>query len=309
MISLFLPRSLVSVLGFIGLCLLITVAFSLMIPFILLKLLLPIPAWRSLCTEILIAIANAWVGANGIFLRSLYPIDWRVEINGTLDPKRSWLLICNHQSWVDIILLFDVLHGRAPFPRFFLKDQLKYVPIIGQACWALDFPFMKRHTKESLKKNPALRDQDLETTRRMCAKYRERPATVVNFLEGTRFTEAKRVSRGSPYRHLLRPKSAGMSFALNAMGDQFAGIIDVSIAYQPSRHSLVGGFLRGEQNDLVIHIDVLPIPTEYLGGDYQADAAYRTRFQQWINTLWTRKDKRLDTLAGSAHGETRPHTV
>lgn len=309
MISMFLPPSLTAVLGFLGLCLVLVAAFLAFIPFMILKVIVPVRAWQALCTRILIGIAEAWVAANGVLLRTLYPVNWHVEIHGELDPKRSWLLVSNHQSWVDIVLLFDLLHGRVPFPRFFLKQALLYVPVIGLACWAMDFPFMRRHSKESLRRNPELRDQDLDTTRRMCARYRDQPATVVNFIEGTRFTEHKRVARGSPYRHLLRPKSAGLAFALSAMGDQFAGLIDVTVAYQPSARPLVHAFLRGEQNDLVVHIDVLPIPAECLEGDYQTDPEYRARFQQWVNAIWTRKDKRLDTLADRPRTEPHTHTA
>src|SRR5690606_16970766 len=123
-----------------------------------------------------------------------------------------------------------------------------YMPVIGVACWAMDFPFMRRHGQTALQANPALRQQDLETTRRACELYRTEPVTVINFLEGTRFTETKRVERQSPYRHLLRPKAGGMSFTLNAMGEQFAGIIDVTIAYRPTTKPLLWSFACGEQD-------------------------------------------------------------
>ena len=221
-------------------------------------------------------------------------MQWDIDVRGALDPSRSYLLVSNHQSWIDIILIVHVFRHRVPPPAFFLKHELLWVPVIGFACWAMDFPFMKRHTRAEIERNPSLRDEDLATTRRACEHFRQRPVTIVNFAEGTRFSEAKRVARGSPYRHLLRPKAAGLSFALNAMGDQLAGIIDVTIAYRPTGSSPLWSFLCGEQNQLAIHVDVRPLPAELLHGDYQGDAAFRERFQHWVNSLWTEKDKRLD---------------
>jgi 1-acyl-sn-glycerol-3-phosphate acyltransferase len=41
-------------------------------------------------------------------------------------------------------VLQRIFHGRIPFLKFFLKQELIWVPVIGLAWWALDFPFMKR---------------------------------------------------------------------------------------------------------------------------------------------------------------------
>ena len=219
-----------------------------------------------------------------------------MQFRSKLEPGRRYLLIANHQSWMDIVLLFDIFHRRVPFLRFFLKQELKYVPMIGQACWAMDFPFMKRHGKEALAANPELRHEDLEATRAACELYKREPVTVVNFLEGTRFTESKRIEKQSPYRHLLRPKAAGASRTLNAMGEQFAGVIDVTIAYRPTNKPLLWSFCCGEQDTLAVYVDVLPIPQELMAGDYEHDPEFRARFQSWVNGIWMRKDARLERM-------------
>ena len=189
-----------------------------------------------------------------------------------------------------------IFHRRAPFPRFFLKREILWIPVIGLGCWAMEMPFMKRHSREDLKKNPALKREDLETTRKFCERYREIPVTVVNFVEGTRSTEAKRLALNSPYRHLLRPKSAGVRIALDSMGEQFAGIINVTIAYRPTKYPLVWSFLAGEQNHLALHAEILPVPKDLMAGNYEDDAEFRARFQTWLNGIWERKDARLDTM-------------
>jgi 1-acyl-sn-glycerol-3-phosphate acyltransferase len=217
MLSVIFPPSAIGALTFVAMIAWITTSFILQLPAILLKLIPYRPLQRA-CAHYCIWIATNWARNNRLLFRLLHAEQWDVDLRVPLEPGKNYLLICNHQSWADIVVLFDLLHARAPFPRFFLKWELIYVPIIGLACWAMDFPFMRRHGKSALQTKPELRNQDLETTRRACALYKTEPVTVINFLEGTRFTEAKRIERKSPYRHLLRPKAAGISFTLNAMG-------------------------------------------------------------------------------------------
>ena len=302
MISVLLPGWMVGALTFmVMLVVLLFWALLFFVPVMLLKLLLPIPAAQDLLSRLLAGIASQWVASNQVVFRVMHAPAWNLDYHARLDPRKSYLLICNHQSWADILILFDLFYGRTPFLRFFLKQELIWVPLIGIICWALDMPFMKRHSQAAVTANPTLRDEDLATTRRFCAKYRNRPITAVNFLEGTRFTQAKRIAKQSPYRHLLRPKSAGMSFMLNAMGDQFGGIIDVTLAYQPvGDRSLLWSWLCGEQSHMAIHVDTLPIPADLMHGDYDRDPEFRGRFQNWINGIWTRKDARLDRLSGDA---------
>ncbi len=295
MLSVIFPPAIIGFLTSIALTVLVVGAFLLQSPAALLKL-IPYPPLQRACSHYCIWIATNWVRNNKLLFRLLHTVQWDVDVRTQIDPTKSYLLIANHQSWADIVLLFDLFHGRVPFPRFFLKWELIYVPAIGIGCWAMDFPFMRRHSKSAIKANPQLRNQDLETTRRACELYRSEPVTVINFLEGTRFSEEKRVRGQSPYRHLLRPKAGGMSFALNAMGDQFAGIIDVTIGYQPTRKSKLWSFASGEQDQLSVFIDVLPIPQEMMAGDYETDPEYRKRFQSWINGIWARKDARLERM-------------
>ena len=156
---------------------------------------------------------------------------WDVQGVDALRYEGWYLVNCNHQSWADIFVLQHLLNRRIPMLKFFLKQQLIYVPVIGLAWWALDFPFMKRHGKAELRKRPELRGQDAEATRRACEKFALVPTSVMNFAEGTRFTAAKHRSQSSPYRHLLKPKAGALALALNAMGEHFHSLIDVTIVY------------------------------------------------------------------------------
>lgn len=305
MISILLPGWVVGIVTFtLMLAVLLFWGLLIFVPVMLLKILLPVPAVQDLLSKLLVGIASQWVASNQLVFRLMHAPAWQVDYSARLDPRKSYLLVCNHQSWADILILFDLLHGRSPFLRFFLKQELIWIPLVGIICWALDMPFMKRHSREALLANPDLRHEDLETTRRFCEKYRHHPITAVNFLEGTRFTPAKRAASRSPYRHLLRPKAAGMSFMLNAMGEQFGGIIDVTLAYQPSRKALLWSWLCGEQSGLSVHVDHVPIPADLVRGDFESDAAFRARFRGWVTSMWTRKDARLERMLNDA-GQTQ----
>ncbi|PTU31256.1 acyltransferase [Stenotrophobium rhamnosiphilum] len=295
MFSILLPGFLVGAATFLAMLALLIVTFVFLLPGILLKLIPYVPLQRA-CSRYCVGVAIQWAATSQLIYRIFHPKQWQVDIRGKLDSNRSYLLVSNHQSMTDILLLFDVLHRRVPLPRFFLKQQLMYVPIIGMGCWAMDFPFMKRHSKAAVAANPALRHEDLEATRRSCEIFRTEPVTLVNFVEGTRFSEAKRLKNRSPYRYLLRPKSGGMSFALNAMGDQFAGLIDVTVAYRQTGKPLFWSWLCGEQDDLAIRADISAIPADLIHGDYEHDEEFRGRFQGWVNDLWTRKDARLGKM-------------
>lgn len=275
-------------------------SLPLLLPLALIKVLVPVPALQRLCDDALSWIAGVgWVGTNQRIFALLHGPRRNVVIDGKIDPAHSALIVANHQSWADILILFDVFYQRAPFPRFFLKRELIWIPLVGFICYALDMPFMKRNTGGARR-----RDEDLETTRRFCAKYRARPITVVTFAEGTRSSAAKRLAKDSPYRHLLRPKSAGLSFTLNAMGEQFNGLLDTTLIYS-RRHrgrSKLWSFLCGEQSGAQVLVRLRPLPAELLAGDYQNDAAFRARFQHWLNALWADKDAAIDAaLAARAH--------
>jgi 1-acyl-sn-glycerol-3-phosphate acyltransferase len=254
----------------------------------LVKVVVPIHAVRLACSRVLVLIAESWIGVNNFLFGLFTRIRWQVDGLAGLRRDGNYLVLCNHQSWVDIPVLQKVLNRRIPFLRFFLKQQLIWVPLMGPAWWALDFPFMKRYSRETLAKHPELQGRDMEATRRACEKFRHMPVSVMNFAEGTRFTPAKHDAQSSPYRHLLRPKAGGLAFVLDAMGDALHAILDVTIVYpqgSPTLMDLIAGRIR----DIRVHLRELPID-DTLRGDYEQDAAFRERFQLRINALWSQKD-------------------
>ncbi len=240
-------------------------------------------------------VSETWMRINLWFVRAMVAIEWDVQIEPELRTERSYLITSNHQSWVDIMALYEATTDQTSFLRFFIKDQLKYVPILGLAWWGLDFPFMKRHSKEFLEKHPELRGKDLETTRKACDNFRGKPVAILNFLEGTRFKAPLHAKQQSPYKHLLIPKAGGLAFAVGAMGDQLHSLLSVTIAY-PKGVGELWDFLCGRVLAITVRIHEHEIPAEFLRGGYQTDPEYKANFQTWVSELWTEKDAELTSL-------------
>lgn len=268
----------------------------------LLKVLIPIKPIRRVITSLLNWIAETWIRGNSGWMKLTQKMDWDIDLPDNLDRKGWYFVISNHQSWVDILVLQHVLNGRIPLLKFFLKQELIRVPIMGAAWWALDFPFMKRYSKAYLEKHPEKKGQDIETTRQACEKFKHMPTSVMNFLEGTRFTKYKHAGQQTHYQYLLKPKAGGMAFAMSAMGDQFKSLLDVTI-YYPQGIPTFMDFLQGKVEQCQVVVREVDIPSELRQGDYGEDEQYRLDFQQWVQDLWQEKDQLLVRLNAQEKAE------
>lgn len=262
--------------------------------FALLKLVLP-GRYRDYASWAVMWIAETWAEIDKLIFALCIPTRWDVRGAADLRLDTSYLMVSNHQSWVDIPALIQVFNRRIPFFKFFLKKELIWVPFLGLAWWALDYPFMKRYSKAFLERHPHLKGQDLEITKAACELFKRQPVTVVNYLEGTRFTPAKRDAQGSPFRHLLKPKSGGVAFVLDAMGQGLHALLDVTIVYPRGIPSMLD-LMANRVPEVKVLVRQRPIPAELVAGDYQGDRAFRARFQQWMNGLWQQKDEDIATL-------------
>ena len=261
----------------------------------LLKLVLPVPAIQRGLRFVMHGIAEFWIGVNKFWMNLVCRTQWDVAGTQNFDTRHSYLVTSNHQSWVDILVLQYLLNRRMPLLKFFLKQELIWVPVIGLCWWALEFPFMKRYTKEYLARHPEKRGQDLATTRKACARYKSNPVSVFNFLEGTRLTPQKHAQQNSPFKYLLKPKAGGIAFVLDAMGEQLDTIVNVTIHY-PGGNPGFWDLLAGNIGEVVVRFDKLAVPAEFIGRNYDQDEQYRLQFQQWVNQLWEAKDAQLGRL-------------
>jgi len=260
--------------------------------------LLAIPKWlappggiRNRVRLLLARIAESWISVNNGLLSLYRQPEWRTEIPAGLDRDGCYLVSCNHRSWVDILILQRCFNRRLPLLRFFLKRELIRVPFLGLAWWALDFPFMRRASAETLARRPELKGRDLESARQACEKFHDIPVAMMNFPEGTRFSPGKRDRFGSPFRHLLTPRIGGMGQVLYALGDQLDGLIDVTIVYPAAtRPPTFWDLLTGRVPAVVVRAARKDIPASLRGRDFRAEPEVREQLEAWMMQMWEEKD-------------------
>ncbi|MEO1596226.1 MAG: acyltransferase [Pseudomonadota bacterium] len=263
--------------------------------FAIVRFVLPFAAVRRFTSRMLMACGENWISVNSWLLETTQGTKFHITGTENLRRQEWYLIASNHQSWVDIVVLQRVFNRRIPFLKFFIKHVLIWVPFLGQAWWAMDMPFMKRYSRKFLEKNPHLKGKDLEATRKSCERFAEVPTSVINFVEGTRFTAEKHAKTNSPYTNLLPPRAGGIAFALSVMGEQFRSLLDVTIVY-PGGSKSFWQMCTGELKDVVVDVREIPIEPWMSEGDYLEDAEFRGRFQTWLTALWVEKDQRFAEL-------------
>ena len=268
-----------------------------------LKILCPSGILRTRMRRLLTRIAEAWASVNHLVIDAL-GVNWDLRVPASLRHDGCYVVSCNHQSWVDIIVLQKAFNRRIPFMRFFIKQQLIWVPFLGLSWWALDFPFMKRYSRAQLLRKPELRGRDMESARRACAKFASAPVSMMSFLEGTRFTASKRDQQNAPYRNLLNPRAGGLAQVLFSLGDRLDSMIDVTIIYpdgSPSMWDLVSGRLQR----VVLLAKEVSIAADLRSRNYRSDQAFKRELERWISQFWQEKDELIDaTLSGLVDSQT-----
>ena len=258
------------------------------------KAAVPLESWMRRCSRMLNAIAENWIWVNNQNQKLVGNTHWDVQGMETLERSEWYLVLANHQSWVDIVVLQRIFHRKIPFLKFFIKKELLWFPILGQAWWAMDFPFVKRYTKSYLQKKPHLKGKDLEITRQACKKFKKMPVSITNFVEGTRFTNEKHRRQQSPYAHLLKPKAGGIAFVLASMGEQIHHVLDVTIVY-PDGITNFWALLCGKIREIKVRVRSLPVSAELLG-DYTNDGHFRAGLQHWLNKIWAEKNRYIEEM-------------
>ena len=235
-----------------------------------------------------------WTGGNRWLLKTLNliepDIDWKHIDDVSLD--KWYLVISNHQSWTDIILLQSYLYGKIPPLKFFTKQQLIWVPGIGLAMYVLGFPYVKRVSKAQIKANPNLRNADRDNIAEACKGFKNHPTSILNFLEGTRRTSAKQLNQSSDYKNLLRPKIGGIEYVIKDMGDYLHKLIDVTIVY-PDGTPTFWQFVKGECRSVKFVVSHYDIPKQVLVDN---DIERRSSLSGWIKTIWMQKDQQISEM-------------
>jgi 1-acyl-sn-glycerol-3-phosphate acyltransferase len=265
----------------------------------IIRLLMPNQRARDALAIPMSRIVDGWVATNRIVFR-IMGIN-RTRVSWSLDAplsRRDWyVVVSNHQGWSDILILQDVLLGRVPPLKFFIKRILLWVPLIGIAMWFLDFPCVRRYSRDEIAANPALRDRDRNAVRAACDLFKRAPTSVLNFLEGTRFTNEKHSAQASPYQNLLTPKIGGIQQVLSALGDRAICVVDVTIVY-PSGAPEFWDYLCGRCEPAIVDVQTRELPALEPSDDADVEGTSRAQVRDWADELWSHKDAHIMQLAG-----------
>ena len=256
----------------------------------LIKFIAPKGSARNFMTHLLSSLGELWVSINKGVIWFYRGLEWDVQLADGISRRGRYLVFCNHQSWVDILVLQHCLNRRAPFMRFLLKQQLIWVPFLGFAWWALDMAFLRRYSRQELLSNPSLRGKDLENAARACEKLKHIPVSMMSFPEGTRFTPAKREQQNSPYTQLLRPRYGGIGQILYSFDEALDCLIDVTIVY-PDGAPTAWQFLSGQVRKISVGVQLRPINDDIRGRDFRNDGVAKEQLKDWLSSIWEEKEK------------------
>jgi 1-acyl-sn-glycerol-3-phosphate acyltransferase len=256
----------------------------------IIKFLVPKGRPRHFMSRVLAGLAEIWSSINKFVTGCYRNMEWEVQLPDGIEHDKSYLIFCNHQSWVDIVVLQHILNRKAPLMRFLMKQQLIWVPFLGFCWWALDMVFLKRYSREQLLKNPELRGKDLENAARTCEKLKHIPVSMMTFPEGPRYTRKKSQQQKSPYQYLLKPRYGGVGQVLYIFGDTLDTMIDVTVVY-PCGTPNIWQLLSGQVRKISVHIQLRPIAADIRGYDFRTDSAAKSRLKTWVNNIWEEEDQ------------------
>jgi 1-acyl-sn-glycerol-3-phosphate acyltransferase len=261
------------------------------------KKLSPEGAARIRISRWLSTLGECWVSVNQCVSWIFHNMQWDISLPSDLEHEGRYLVFCNHNSWVDILVLQHSLNRRVPFMRFLLKQELIWVPFLGLAWWALDMAFLRRYSRQQLLRNPELRGKDLENAARACEKLKNIPVSMMTFPEGTRFTLAKKKQQNSPYRFLLRPRYGGVGQILYSFDDALDKLIDVTIFYPDGTPNL-WQFVSGQVRNISVQVKTYPISAGLRGKNFRQDALAKNSLREWLSDIFEAKDKILAVAGG-----------
>ena len=226
---------------------------------------------RRFWYRILDAIYHAAVHFNSAWVTRVLGVNIVVHGEVPRDPTEHLIVLSNHRSWFDILVLHKLVTGEGPIIKFLMKKELIYIPVVGWLCFALNFPRLNRGGSEDG------RTQDYSTVQQAAESLNGGLGALLNFAEGTRFSPAKHRAQQSPYRYLLRPHSGGLRIMLAAMPE--VRILDCTLAY-PNQSLSFWQCLGGDLREIHVWLDSIP-------------AFEVTDVNAWLAERWEVKDRRI----------------
>lgn len=242
-------------------------------------------------------IQSVWVGVTS----ACFPTT-QLDITGELpsDPTRPVIIIANHQVDADWWYIWQAArhHESAGNIKIVLKEQLKFVPIIGWGMRLFEFLFLKRSIDHDAKHIKAYMDSLIDD---------DFPFWLVIFPEGTTIhTEYVTKSRAfaektnrPKFNHVVLPRTAGLQVILDAVEKVQPDIYDLTLAF-PSYSGEIPTFDMGYDRKIDTQV---PSMKSLLAGKKTGPISIHSRrfsyadakkdLQGFLDTRWAEKDVRM----------------
>ena len=225
-------------------------------------------------------------------LTSVCGVTFHRYFSRVLCQDKSYVMVVNHRSHVDILVILAVFYDQIPNVKFFLKRSLLWVPFLGQFCYLMNYVFVRKIKKNLVRRNPGIVQKQRDLISQQCRDLVKSPVTLAVFAEGTRYVSEKKLGVKNIFRNLLAPQPAGIALALEASSKHISDLLDITLVYDVGFVS-AWLLLSGQVNDIEIHAQTFDVAKSNLVGDYVKDRNYRKYFSEWVRTLWQRKDELL----------------
>ena len=298
----FLPAPILFVINFVWLSIGTTLLSIPVLLMALIKLILPIRPVLKVVDVVNQLTFKCFCLNNAFLIRLTNKADWDIQGFENIKINGSCIIISNHVTWADIVLLCHLYRGRIPITKFFLKQSLIWIPVIGQVCYAVGMPFLRRYSRAKILKNPKLKNKDVNATRKACKSLVNYPSSLVNFVEGTRFTEAKAVAQKTPYQNLMPPKATSLAVALAIIGNNIDCILNTTLVYPDNKPgtNIFMSLLCGRLHKFAARVEVISKEEiqEHLIGDYLNDKQFKRNFNTKLRAIWQEKDESIAAIKG-----------
>ena len=272
----------------------LTIGFSLLAIVNIPRFIFPFKSIKIYLSKISNALGEWTVFGVRLIMKYCHGDSLEVICDEEFDMDEWYIGMSNHLSWADIFVILVSANYRIPLTKFFMKRELWWIPFIFLANKTLNMPFVYRHSRKEIEKNPELRNKDYETTLHACKRFLRSPSTIFSYAEGTRYTEEKYKLQKPIYKNLLNPKTGGMATALSAIPN-INYLVDFSIIYKTHKRDS-WSFLNGDMKDTKVIIKKYKIPENLKNKNYLEDREYRVNFKNWIEKIWDEKDQIITDL-------------
>lgn len=210
----------------------------------------------------------------------------RLIVTGDPLPRgERAIVVANHQEMTDILALLCLSRrsGAIGDMKWFVKDIIKYAPMIGWGMLFIDCVFLKRDWAADRSK--------VERTFSNLVTH-DVPFWMVSFVEGTRIKPAKLASsqefargKGLPVlKNLLLPRTKGFTATVLGLREKADAVYDVTIGYEGPAPSLWRfASTRVER----VHLNVRRFPLDTLPSTEEG-------LSKWLVERFTEKDALLE---------------